>query len=560
MLENLTVLRSSAARSLFLGSAALSLAVFLLAAHLSELPASAGLTSIFRELFTSDDRTGAICALLILVVAAMASSYALPVRSFLHWIGTNPGSVAAGVLVVLMTGSCLVYQNVRLSMDEYSQYFQSQIFAAGHLSGQFPVPLVDWLVPLGFQGAFLNVSHTSGSVAALYWPSFSLLMTPFTWFGISWACNPLIGAVTILTLHRLALRIFHDAESAGLVILLTVASPVFFGNGISYYAMSAHLLANCAFALLLIDAAPRRAFGAGLIGSIALTLHNPIPHLVFAAPWIISAARRDKTHKIFLALLAGYIPLCGLLGFGWFFFSHQLGHEAVTLTSGAGGIGQIVLDAKGFASTPSATLVLARIVGLAKTWVWSVPGLLLLAGYGAWKWRHDRNIALLAISALLTFGFYFVVPWDQGHGWGYRYFHSAWLALPLLAAAAFAHNSEDRILPSASTADTQCFIVVCALLTLFGGVGLRAYQMYAFISAHESQAPLYEGAERRVEILDVNGTFYGADLIQNDPWLRGKVIRMITHGAAADADMMHENFPDMHPVYHDRYGSVWSAK
>jgi hypothetical protein len=559
MLPNLVVLRSSAARSLCLGTAALSFAVLLLGANLHKLPGAQGLAPVFRELFILGDYEGAICALLIVLVAALVASYALPVRPFLSWIGTNPRLVTAGVLVFLLTGSWFVYQNVRLSMDEYSQFFQSQVFAAGHLSGQFPAPLVDWLVPPGFQGVFLNISHASGSVAAVYWPSFSLLMAPFTWLGISWACNPVICAITVLTLHRLAFRLFDDAESAGLVVLLTIASPVFFGDGISYYAMSAHLLANCVFALLLIDANPRRAFGAGLIGSVALTLHNPIPHIVFAAPWIISIARRAHSQRILFALFAGYIPLCLVLGLGWFSFSHHLALEGLTSTVGNAGIGGSVFEVMGFASPPSTTVVLARIVGLAKVWVWSVPGLLIVACYGGWKWRHDRNIALLAMSALLTFCFYFVIPWDQGHGWGYRYFHSAWLALPLLATAAFTHDSENT---SATTAiaSTQCFIVVCAILTLFAGVGLRAYQMHSFISEHESQVPQYEGTERRIEILDIKGTFYGGDLIQNDPWLRDNTIRMITHGAAADAQMMHENFPGMHPVYHDRFGSIWSAK
>ena len=61
-------------------------------------------------------------------------------------------------------------------------------------------------------------------------------------------------------------------------------------------------------------------------------------------------------------------------------------------------------------------------------------------------------------------------------------------------------------------------------------------------------------------IVDPRFSFYGADLVQNDPWLRGSVIRMITHGAAADAQMMSEHFADMHRVYEDNYGSVWSAK
>jgi hypothetical protein len=71
--------------------------------------------------------------------------------------------------------------------------------------------------------------------------------------------------------------------------------------------------------------------------------------------------------------------------------------------------------------------------------------------------------------------------------------------------------------------------------------------------------PAYAGTERRVVLIDPSLTFYGQDLVQNDPWLRGDAIRMITHGVEADATMMQEQFPDMHRVYADKYGSVWSA-
>ena len=61
---------------------------------------------------------------------------------------------------------------------------------------------------------------------------------------------------------------------------------------------------------------------------------------------------------------------------------------------------------------------------------------MILAVVGALRWRRDALCRLLTASALLTLFGYFLVPVDQGHGWGYRYFHSAWMALPLLATAA----------------------------------------------------------------------------------------------------------------------------
>jgi hypothetical protein len=62
-----------------------------------------------------------------------------------------------------------------------------------------------------------------------------------------------------------------------------------------------------------------------------------------------------------------------------------------------------------------------------------------------------------------------------------------------------------------------------------------------------------------VVIIDPRFSSYGYDLIQNDPWLRGDVIRMVTHGPDADAAVMRRYFPDMRPVFADFHGTVWSS-
>lgn len=569
MLANLPIIRSPGARILFLGSAVVTVVILLWANQLSRSGSAAGLTPIFGFLFAVGDYGGSNCALLILLAAAFVpGGYSL--RPLLQWFGRHPGLVATASVAILSCGAWVVYRRSPLSMDEYSPIFQSRAFAAGHVTGQFPTALLDWLVPPGFQDYFLNVSHSSGRVASAYWPSFALLLTPFTLLGIPWACNPLISALTLLAVHRLALRIFADRESAGLAVLLTAASPVFFADGISYYSMPAHLLANTLYALLLIDPTARRALAAGLLGSVALTLHNPVPHMLFALPWIISILRRPGGLPIAGWLFAGYIPLCLLVGVGWFLFSSDLTHEGVRLAAGASASGESLVHMGTAFAWPSSTVLLARAIGIAKVWVWAVPGLLLLAGIGAWKWRRDTSCVLLAASALMTLVGYLFVPVDQGHGWGFRYFHSAWIALPILAAGALTRlpaavrdgktAPDDRRTRIFGDAATRTFVVACALITLVAGTGFRAMQMRDFIGQHESQVPAYAGTERRVVIIDARFSFYGQDLVQNDPWLRGNVIRMISHGVAADAQMMREQFPNMHRVYADRHGSVWSAK
>ncbi len=208
-------------------------------------------------------------------------------------------------------------------------------------------------------------------------------------------------------------------------------------------------------------------------------------------------------------------------------------------------------------SPPTATVVLARAIGVAKVWIWAVPGLIILACYGAVRSHQNTLCRLLAASALTTLIGYVFFPADQGHGWGYRYFHSAWVALPLLATAAMyrpvgvnrtPQDSRDRRGTIFEDAETRSYVGACIVLTLVFGVGFRAWQMQNFIADDLNQLPHYKGTEPRVVILDTRLSFYGADLVQNDPWLRGNVIRMFSHGATEDQQMMAQYYPTLHRV------------
>jgi hypothetical protein len=519
------------------------------------------LAASFYVLFAYQDYPGSVWALLILAGALFGTRY-FPARPMAQWAGDHPCIIAVTAGLLLALGTLVVYHNHPLSMDEYAAYFQSRTFAAGRLHGAFPVPLLDWLIPPGFQDYFLNVSRATGSVAEAYWPGFALLLAPFMWAGVPWLCNPVLSVLTLLVIHRLALELFDNREAAGFALMLTIASPVIFANGISYYSMPAHLLANSVFALLLVRPTPRRAAAAGVVGSLALVLHNPVPHMLFAAPWLVWLSTRPGGWRLLAALVAGYLPLIALLGLGWFLFSGHLLREGLRPTALFAPSNRLHNMIEIF-SLPDGTVFLARVIGIAKTWVWAVPGLMILAAAGAIRWRQDSRCRLFAASALLTVLGYFLVPVDQGHGWGYRYFHSAWMALPLLATAAMfrpvrcptAGNSPARLFEDR---ETHGFVTACVLLTLVFGVGFRAWQIQNFMARDLRQVPQYQGTERRLVIIDSGSSFYGADLVQNDPWLRGQEIRMYSHGAAADEKMMAQYYPEIHRVYADRYGTVWS--
>jgi hypothetical protein len=519
------------------------------------------LLPVFVFLFSTYDYPASILMLLVVLASAF-----LPLRySFrpmLNWIADHVWLVTGIVFVVLTL--CTLGLSAALAQDEIAPYFQSRIFAAGHITGQIPPGLIERLIPPVYEDHFYFVSHNTGRIVSGYWPGFALLLTPFTFLGIPYACNPMLSALTLPVMHRLALRIFAVREAAGLAVLFTVASPVFFADGISYYSMSAHLLANCVYALLLLDPTPRRALAAGAVGSVALVLHNPVPHMLFAVPWILLIARRQDAARIMGWLLTGYLPLCLVLGLGWAKLASGMPNDGITAVaaSSAGaaeGLGRFI----SVFSLPDRSIWLARWVGIVKVWIWAVPGLMLLALVGAWKWRHDPYCRAFAVSALVTLVGYLLVPADQGHGWGYRYFHSAWMVLPLLAAGALVRlpsglqPNPDATWIGRLTEDTSMrdYIVACALLTLALGCGLRAVQIREFL-ANQGPAtlPSYTGTERRVVLLN-----RGVDLTQVDPWLRGTVLYLQSRGPEADAAMMRSYFPQMRQVFADSAGTVWSA-
>ena len=98
------------------------------------------------------------------------------------------------------------------------------------------------------------------------------------------------------------------AAAPGWVVLLTAASPAFVVNAISLYSMPAHLLASACFAALLLDPTPRRLILAGAVGSLALALHNPVPHMLVASPFIAALALRPGRTRSLAALAAGFQP------------------------------------------------------------------------------------------------------------------------------------------------------------------------------------------------------------------------------------------------------------
>ena len=519
----------------------------------------AGFSPIFWYLYTVFDPKANLLLGLI-VVCAFALRDNPFVLNLVRYCGQAPWIVAGGMFVLLCLGSIYAYHNHPLSEDEYAAVFQAKVFAAGKLSGSVPSDLVDRVIPVGFQNYFFAVSRTTGAISSTYWPGFSIILTPFVWLGIPWAANPLIGALSIPAVHRLAHDIAGQNEAPGWAVALTIASPVFVASSISYYAMQAHFLANVIYALLLLRPTVWRAVAAGLIGSFALALHQPPPHLAFALPFLFWLCFRGNSLRILAALLASYIPLSLLLGFGWKF--HLINLVSTPVSSGGGQPGPGMIDLlvshlRVAFSFSALNMTEVRIAWLTKLWTWGAPGLVVLAAFGFWAARHRAVTRVICASLVLTFLLYCFVPADQGHGWGSRYLHSAWFALPVLASIALT----GRICKDAQANFLRNMAAWGCVLSFILANGLRITQIDGFIERQIAQVPpLAEPAQRgnrELIFIDTGKSFYRADLVQNDPFLRESRIVLVQQSPDLDQIFVERNFPGFVRATADSWGERW---
>jgi hypothetical protein len=520
---------------------------------------------IFLSLFLYQDYPAALLMLAVLAMALLPAlrSAGLEVARF---AGRRPWVLCAVTSVLLAVGARTVYQAHPLSMDEYAALFQSAIFAEGRLVGQLPPDLVDWLVPTGFQGHFLQVSHQTGHVASMYWPGFALILAPFTWLGVPWLANPLLGGLAIVLVHRLALQLTESSEAAGLAALLTLASPAVTVNAISLYSMPAHLVCNSAFVLLLLRPSSARAFLAGLVGSLALVLHNPLPHVLVAVPWLFWLCARPDRLRTVPAIALGYLPLCLILGFGWMQVLAQMGDGVVPapVSHASHAILPGLIDRLAGLNVfraPDLAVLEDRLMALAKIWLWAVPGLLLLSIAGARVARSEVRCRLLAWSAVFTLMGFLFVPVDQGHGWGFRYFHAAWFTLPLLAVVAIWPVPTTNAAAPGKMAPSMLagYVAACALLSLTLMTGLRVVQVGQFMSRHLGQIPVASSGQPKVVLIRWQEGYYSADLVQNDPFMRNRPLMLVTHGEAADARLLAGRFPGLRLLATSATADVWGT-
>jgi hypothetical protein len=240
------------------------------------------------------------------------------------------------------------------------------------------------------------------------------------------------------------------------------------------------------------------------------------------------ALAKEQRRALF-ALILGYLPLTILLGAGWLCLRGYI-------TPGTSGFNVLGKTLQTFFRLPDQSMLDIRVAALIKMWIWAVPGLFLLAVLGRLRRGDDRHVRLLTQSAVATFIGYVFFIFDQGHGWGNRYFHSAWGVVPILAACAMTARPE-------SNGRLAAFAGAAAMLNLMLVLPVQMMQIHAIIARHSAQLPNPSRPGNNVYFVRAAGGFYLPDLVQMDPLLRAEDLILFSRGPELDAELRRQNWP-----------------
>lgn len=411
--------------------------------------------------------------------------------------------IAVVTFVVTLVATHLVLHGYAFSMDEFSAEFQARLFARGQYKAVIPPvwrPFAGGMIPV-----FVGFHPETWSWLSVYLPVYSLMKAPFVALGAGTLLNPLLAGLSVVALAAVTRRLWpNERLRPWVAIALLVTSSEFIVTSGSAYSMPAHLLLNLVWFWLYLRDDSRSWAAALFIGVLALGLHNPIPHALFVAPFLVRLVRDRRWRRVISAAVV--YAAAGLAWLAWLGFARTPSAGGPALTS--------------LFVVPNQTLIWLQAIDLSLLFTWQAPlfGLLVVAALLRPR-RLSPALADLGWGVLLTLAVYMCFPSTQGHGWGYRYAYQVLGSLALLAAAG-APALRDTLGRSRAGSMLAASVVVAVAVQL----PLRLVDTEHFVRPFAAGAEYLRTRPADVVLVHGDSIWYGRDLIRNDPFLRGQPV------------------------------------
>jgi hypothetical protein len=420
-----------------------------------------------------------------------------------------PMMLALGVLMATCVGRFAVYQNFDLCIDEYLNDFEVRILNQHHLVATMPEGWRDYQNAL--KVPYENYNLDKGCWASGFLPGFAGLDYVFTEVDLSWALSPTLAALSILLLASLARRTFsdHPTLAANLAVLLLALSPQFLAMAMTKFAWTAHLCGSLLWVWLFIHPNRLLFLLTPILGALLIGLHQPHVHPLVAAPFVLRLLYTRQWKN-----------------FSWFVFWYLVGawgwYQVFVLLRptvfASGSDLNNFLPAAAFSLIPVLLSLIFATFHAVTLLAWATPVLVPFLGMFLFTWKKQPPLVQDGFLAVcLTFFFYLFFPHPQGHGWGFRYLHSAYGLLALAATGGAWTLCREGWNSQVSKA-----LVASVAFSLLVQIPYRIHEIRTMVRPLALTWNYISTRPCDFVIIKTSDFWYSWDLIRNDPWLKQK--------------------------------------
>ena len=410
--------------------------------------------------------------------------------------------VAIFAWAITGVGSYWVFHGYSVCVDEFMSDYQSAIFASGNLYARIDPAWRDLATPLTPTFAMFNAERNTW--ISPYLPIYATIRAVFSLLGIRSLTNSALAGLTILALAGVTRKLWPKEPSFPLIACLLLASSAqFLLMSMTAFSMPAHLYLNLVW-LWLYTRSDRFSFLVmPWIGVLAMGLHNPVVHGLFAFPFLVRVVLTKQWAKTFYFAFVYALGCCVWLA--WL----------VYVSNGvASGGGEPSLSS--MFVLPGLTQVLFQTMNLCLMISWQSYALvfLVLIAFATKKERTAFEQDLIW-SCLVTFLFYSFFRTSQVNGWGYRYAYSILGNLVLLSLMGWQelrrHISESR---------ARILLESSLAIALLIQLPVRSIQAERFVRPQYASFRYIMSLPAPFVLLDSKTIWPAADLMRNDPFLQ----------------------------------------
>lgn len=456
--------------------------------------------------------------LLLAQALVLAGSVLIARRRMRRLEGQAPLYLAGFALMapVCLLGHRWLLSAYDLSRDEQMANFDAAVLAGGRLFQPLPPMWRDSADALNTLFMY-PAEHRAGWISS-YLPLNAGIRAMVGLLGDPAWAGPLMTAVGGVALWGCARRLWPaDREMAALCALLYLGSGQVLFAGMTSYAMSAHLALNMVWLWLYLKGRWPADAAAMAVGFVAMGLHQPIMHPMFAAPLLYLLVRRKEWQRA--AFFAFFYGLAGLF---WLWWPNWIWHlvQAGPATARPAGVDFLSRLLMVLSQGNYGKALPDMAVNLLRFFAWQHVLLLPLLMLGFAATRHDALARAIAGGLWFTLIIMTIILPDQGHGFGYRYFHG--LIGNAILVAAFGWKQ----LKDAAPIWRGLLLVTTALacvviLPMQSWMAYRQYRAYAELDQRLLASP---AAYVLIGAVDAP---YAKDLVYNPPRLDRGPIRLL---------------------------------